>query len=204
MEEARLAIAHGASAIGLVSAMPSGPGPIEEDAIRHIATHTPPPVATFLLTCLTDDALIVEQIRYCACSTIQLCQSTTVEARERIRKYSPATRIVQVVHVTGPESLKEAKQAALSSDALLLDSGRPHAATPELGGTGRTHNWTTARKIVQQAKIPVFLAGGLTAANARDAHQQVQPFAIDVCTGLRTNGKLDPRKLEAFNDAFRA
>lgn len=199
-EEAQLAIAHGASALGLVAAMPTGPGVIEEDLIRHIATRVPPPVATFLLSSLTDDALLVEQIRYCACSTVQLCDRTTAAARERIRKYAPAVRIVQVVHITGPESVKEAKEAARASDALLLDSGnRQHK---ELGGTGRAHDWALSRKIVQAAQIPVFLAGGLNASNARQALDAVKPFALDLCSGLRTNGQLDALKLRAFAEAL--
>lgn len=204
LAEAQLAIAHGAAALGLVAAMPSGPGVIEEDLIRDIATRTPPPIATFLLSSLTDDALLVEQARYCACSTLQLCDRTTVEARTRIRKYAPAVRIVQVVHVTGPESVKEAKEAAIASDALLLDSGSHAGDTKQLGGTGRAHDWALSRKIVKAAKIPVFLAGGLHPANARAAFDAVQPFALDVCSGLRTNGQLDPSKLKGFVEALRA
>jgi phosphoribosylanthranilate isomerase len=204
VQEAQLAIAHGASALGLVSAMPSGPGVIEEDLIRQIALSVPPPIATFLLTSLVDDALLVEQIRYTACSTVQLCDRTSPSARERIRRYAPAVRIVQVVHVTGPESLKEAKEAAQASDALLLDSGRSHGEHKELGGTGRAHDWSLSRKIVQAVKVPVFLAGGLQAANVREAFDRVRPFALDICTGLRTRDQLDPVKLQAFVEAWQA
>ena len=202
--EARLAIAHGASALGLVSAMPSGPGVLEEDQIRAIATSVPPPVATFLLTSLTDASLLIEQARYCACSTLQLCHRTTADTRRRIRKHAPALRIVQVVHITSPESVNEARAAEQGSDALLLDSGRATAQQQELGGTGRTHDWILSRKIVRAATVPVFLAGGLNAANVRDAWRQVQPFALDLCGSLRTQNALDDAKLQAFVDALHA
>ena len=202
--EARLAIAHGASALGLVSAMPSGPGVLEEDQIRAIATSVPPPIATFLLTSLTDASLLIEQARYCACSTLQLCNRTTADTRLRIRKHAPAIRIVQVVHVTSPESLKEAREAEQGSDALLLDSGRPTAEQQELGGTGRIHDWALSRKIVRAAQVPVFLAGGLNATNVKAAWQQVQPFALDLCTSVRTQNALDAAKLQAFVLALRA
>jgi len=202
LDEAQLAIAHGASALGLVAAMPSGPGVIEEDQIRAIATRVPPPISTFLLSSLTDDALLVEQVRHCACSTLQLCDRTSANTRQRVRRYAPAVRIVQVVHVTGPESVNEAKDAAVASDALLLDSGNFHGEVKELGGTGRAHDWSLSRKIVRAVKVPVFLAGGLSAANARQAIDQVQPFALDLCSGLRTGGTLDAAKLKAFVEAL--
>ena len=204
VDEACLAIAHGASALGLVSAMPSGPGVLEEDQIREIAMRVPPPVATFLLSSLTDSSLLAEQTRYCACNTLQLCDRTSVDTRLRIRKQAPGVRIVQVVHVTGPDSVKEAREAEQGSDALLLDSGQPAAGTKQLGGTGRTHDWTLARKIVRASHVPVFLAGGLNAANARDAWQQVQPFALDLCSGVRTANALDASKLKAFVGALHA
>lgn len=202
IDEARLAIAHGASALGLVSAMPTGPGVLDEDQIREIALRVPPPIATFLLTSLTDASLLAEQARHCACNTLQLCARTTAPTRLRLRKHAPGVRIVQVVHVTGPESVKEAREAEQGSDALLLDSGNP--ATQELGGTGRIHDWTLSRKIVRGAGLPVFLAGGLSAANALPAWNAITPFALDLCSGLRTNHKLDAAKLQAFVQALHA
>ena len=89
-------------------------------------------------------------------------------------------------------------QAAEQVDYLLLDSGNPNLAVKELGGTGRTHNWAISRRIVEQAPVPVFLAGGLKAANVQTAIQEVQPYGLDLCSGVRSDGRLDPRKLEAF------
>jgi phosphoribosylanthranilate isomerase len=83
-------------------------------------------------------------------------------------------------------------------DALLLDSGNPSLATKELGGTGRAHDWAVSRRIRDAVGVPVYLAGGLNPQNVRKAIAQVQPFGVDVCSGLRTDGRLDAVKLEEF------
>lgn len=158
--EAELAVRHGAAALRLVGAMPSGPGPIEDALIAEIAKSVPPPVATFLLTSETEPDAILDHVRRCGTNTVQLV------------------------------------------DALLLDSGRPAAAVKELGGTGRVHDWSLSRRIVAEVSRPVFLAGGLRPGNAAEAWQAVQPFALDLCTGVRTGGRLDGAKLQAFFGAL--
>ncbi len=204
IEEARLAIRHGADALGLVSAMLTGPGVIPDELIREIAARVPPPVATFLLTSRTDPEAIVEQARFCRTSALQLVDRIGPTAYARLRRALPAVKLVQVLHVTGPEVLEEAVEAAELADALLLDSGNPKAALPELGGTGRVHDWTVSRRIVEAAGVPVILAGGLKPDNIGAAAQTVRPFAVDVCTGVRTDGRLDPAKLGAFVAAVAA
>ena len=94
--------------------------------------------------------------------------------------------------------MDEARAVAPQVDAILLDSGNPALATKELGGTGRRHDWTLSREIREQIKVPVFLAGGLNQGNVQQAIRQVGPFGLDVCTGVRTEGKLDQAKLEQF------
>lgn len=196
--EAQLAIRYGADALGLVSAMPSGPGPIDEPRIARIAASAPPPVATFLLTALTDAEAIIEQQRRCRASTLQLVDTVPITAYAKIRSALPGTRIVQVIHVLGEQSVREANAIAQHVDALLLDSGNPQLAVKELGGTGRVHDWTHSRRIVAECGKPVFLAGGLRADNVRSAIDAVNPFGIDLCSGVRSNGALDERKLAAF------
>lgn len=196
--EARLAVAAGADALGLVSAMPSGPGVIDEAAIAAIAREVPPPVATFLLTSRRTAAEIAAQHRRCGTTTLQLCDRVAPGAYAALRRTAPGLRLVQVVHVAGPESVDEALAADAEVDALLLDSGNQRLKVKELGGTGRTHDWTLSRRIVEQARRPVFLAGGLGPHNVRAALEAVGPFGVDVCSGLRTAGALDPAKLAAF------
>ena len=198
VEEMRAAIECGASAVGLVSEMPSGPGVIEEELIAEIAARVPPPVATFLLTCKQDAASIVEQQRRCRTNTLQLCDRVGAEVYRELRDKLPGISLVQVVHVTGEESLAEALEAARRADALLLDSGNQSLAVKELGGTGRTHDWRVSRRVVESSPVPVFLAGGLKPENVAEAVSIVRPFGLDVCSGVRTGGRLDAEKLKRF------
>jgi phosphoribosylanthranilate isomerase len=193
-----MAVKHGASAVGLVSEMPSGPGIIAEDLIAEIAKRVPTPVATFLLTCKQDAASIIAQQRRCRVNTIQLCDRVEAAIYDELRRALPGVALVQVVHVTGPESLEEAAYASDKVDALLLDSGNQNLAVKELGGTGRRHDWTISRSIVERVDAPVFLAGGLNPDNVAEAIERVRPFGLDVCSGVRTDGKLDEDKLERF------
>lgn len=201
VDEARLAVRHGASALGLVSAMPSGPGVIEEERIAEIARAVPPAVSTFLLTSETEADAIVAQQRRCGTDTLQLCDRVPPEVHGELRDELPGVSLVQVVHVTGEESLEEAERVAPHVDALLLDSGRPDGPVKELGGTGRVHDWTISRRIRETVDVPVFLAGGLDPGNVAAAVDAVRPFGVDLCSGVRTDGRLDESKLAAFMQA---
>src|SRR5215813_9483169 len=134
-EEASLAVRYGASALGLVSAMPSGPGVIPDNLIAEIAATVP---------------------------------------------------------------LDEARLVATQVSAILLDSGNQSLTVKELGGTGRVHDWTVSRAIRAAIDIPLYLAGGLNASNVAEAVHAVGPFALDICSGVRTDGWLDEEKLGAF------
>jgi phosphoribosylanthranilate isomerase len=198
IEEAWTAIRSGASAIGLVSEMPSGPGPISEELICEIAARVPPAVASFLLTSKQDADTIIEQQRRCNVNTIQICDRLERGSYEEMRKALPGISLVQVIHVRGEVSLEESIKVAPHVDAILLDSGNQSLAVKELGGTGRRHDWTISRKIREQVDVPIFLAGGLRAANVREAVETVGPFGLDVCSGVRTDGRLDKHKLASF------
>ena len=197
-EEAALAIKYGAAAIGLVGPMPSGPGIISTAQIARIAKMIPPPIATFFLTSETGVQEIIEQHRQVQTNTIQLVDALQKGTYTDLRKALPAIKLVQVIHVLGEESISEAIQVAKDVDAILLDSGNPNLSIKELGGTGRTHNWQISQAIVAALDIPVFLAGGLNVDNVPTAIQTVQPFGLDLCSGVRTNGALDEKKLKAF------
>ena len=193
-----MAIEHGASALGLVSDMPSGPGVIGEDLIAEIAASIPPPVTSVLLTSKHHAEQIIEQQRRTRVSAIQLVDRIERGGHRALRNALPGIRIVQVIHVTGNESMEDALAISLHVDALLLDSGNPAAAVKELGGTGRTHDWGISSRIRVSVDVPVFLAGGLTPQNVVKAIRYVRPFALDVCSGVRTGGKLDEQKLKEF------
>ena len=204
VQEAWSAIHAGASALGLVSSMPSGPGVISETLIAEIAMAVPPPIATFLLTSSQDVDDIVAQQRRCRTNTVQLCDALSAGDHARLRAALPGVSIVQVIHVTGEESLREALRVAPWVDALLLDSGNTSLAIKELGGTGRVHDWSLSRRIREQSPVPLFLAGGLKEGNVGDALRQVGPFGLDLCSSVRTDGHLDEHKLGRFFAQVRA
>ena len=197
-EEAHLAIHYGATALGLVSEMPSGPGVISEDNIARIVTSVPPGIGTFLLTSRQSVPEIIEQHKRCRTNTLQLCDRLTTGTHLDLKKALPGISIVQVIHVTGEESIDEAIKVAENVNGILLDSGNQNLPVKKLGGTGKTHNWQISQKIVQSIGKPVFLAGGLNPENVRAAIQQVRPFAVDICSGVRTEGILDEKKLKNF------
>lgn len=200
--EAQLAIGYGADALGLVSAMPSGPGVIDDETIAEIAATIPPGVASFLLTSQQSAQSIIAQQKQSGVNTLQLCDSLLHGTYAELRAALPGVRLVQVIHVTGEESIEEAQSLASEVDALLLDSGNPKLAVKQLGGTGRQHDWRLSRRIRERVSIPVWLAGGLNSQNLAAAQQQVAPFGFDVCSSVRTNGQLDEAKLAAFVQAL--
>lgn len=197
-EEAWIAIRAGAAALGLVSSMPSGPGVISEELIAKIASSVPPPIATFLLTSSQEAGAIIAQQRRCGTNTLQICDRLPSGAHREIRRALPGIFIVQVIHVSGEESVDEAVFVSHQVNAILLDSGNQSLPVKELGGTGRVHDWSLSRRIRERATVPVFLAGGLKPENIGEAMRQVRPFGLDVCSGVRSDGALDHRKVRNF------
>jgi phosphoribosylanthranilate isomerase len=201
IEEARVAIECGASALGFVGKMPSGPGVIDDELIFRIVKTVPPPLGTFLLTSETSADTIINHHRRTQTNTIQMVDSVQEGTYAQLRQALPAVKLVQVVHVLNDISVDEALNISRHVDAILLDSGNPNLTIKELGGTGRIHSWKLSRKIRENTHVPVFLAGGLTPENVRQAFDEVQPYGIDVCCGVRTEGALDIKKLEMFFEA---
>jgi phosphoribosylanthranilate isomerase len=197
-QEAFDAIEMGAVAVGLVGEMPSGPGVISDEEISEIAKVVPPPIGTFLLTSKTLAREIIEHHVKVNTNTIQIVDELKERNYSEIRDALPNIKLVQVIHVTDEKSVDEAIEISDLVDAILLDSGNLNLTVKELGGTGRRHDWKLSRRIVESIKKPVFLAGGLKAENVREAIETVQPFGLDLCSGVRTDGKLDKRKLEEF------
>jgi len=203
-DEAARALDAGADALGLVGPMPSGPGVIDTDTARRIAARVPPPITAFLLTSETTAPAIAEHVLSVGAGAVQIVAPVDPSELERLRTLLPAAiRRIQVVHVEGPEALEQIAPTAPFVHAFLLDSGRPSAPVAELGGTGRRHDWSISADFVRQSPVPVFLAGGLTAATVAEAVTTVRPFGLDLCSGVRTDGHLDSAKLTAFMAAAR-
>jgi len=202
IEEASLAIAHGAAAIGLVGRMPSGPGIITDELIHSIAKTVLPPIDSFLLTSETTAEAIIEHHNKVNTTTIQMVDALTDRQYHKIREAIPHVKLVQVIHVIDEKAVQEAIEISEWVDAILLDSGNPNLSTKVLGGTGKTHNWDLSKKIRENISIPTFLAGGINKDNIRMAIDHVQPYGIDLCSSVRTNGQLDERKLEELFKAL--
>jgi phosphoribosylanthranilate isomerase len=202
VSEAQMAIAYGASALGLVGNMPSGPGIISDELIVQIAKSVPPPISTFLLTSETQAEAIIAHHQKVHTTTIQIVDALQEGTYQQIRQTLPAIKLVQVIHVIDEQTVEEAIQVSEFVDAILLDSGNPNLQVKELGGTGRVHNWALSRKIRESIQIPLFLAGGIKAENVKEAIETVQPFGLDLCSSVRTNGHLDEAKLEKFFEAI--
>lgn len=202
-EEVQLAIRAGADAVGFVGPMPSGPGVIDNATIARLAALVPPPIASFLLTCEVTAAAIARHVDRTHPSTVQIVTRISLSESAKLAELLPATRRVQVIHVEDERALEMIEGYAPYVHAYLLDSGRPSLAIPEFGGTGRTHDWQISAEFVRRSPHPVFLAGGLSPANVREAIHCVRPFGVDLCSGVRTGRRLDPSKLDAFIEAVR-
>lgn len=202
IEEAALAIKYGSDILGLVGEMPSGPGIISDEEILKISSFTPPGVDTFLLTQETTIEGILKHAHSTHTKSIQLVDSVPTSVYQKLKSKLPFVNLIQVVHVLDQNAVEEAIAIAPLVDALLLDSGNPNLDIKELGGTGRIHNWELSKEIVDRVETPVFLAGGLSPLNIIKAYEQVNPYGFDLCSGVRTNGKLDEKKLKTFFDAL--
>jgi phosphoribosylanthranilate isomerase len=202
IEEAKLAIAHGAAAIGLVGRMPSGPGIITDELIHSIAKTVLPPIDSFLLTSETSAEAIIAHHNKVNTTTIQIVDALSGREYHKIREAIPHVKLVQVIHVMDEKAVQEAIEISEWVDAILLDSGNPNLSTKVLGGTAKTHNWDLSKKIRENISIPTYLAGGINKDNIRKAIDHVQPFGIDLCSSVRTNGQLDERKLEELFKAL--
>lgn len=203
IEEAKTAIVYGASAIGLVGKMPSGPGVIPDKLIHDIAKQVPHTIDTFLLTSETSTEGIIRHHHKTQTNTIQIVDRLIEGSYDQLRQALPGVKLVQVVHVLDENSVSDAIDISPLVDGLLLDSGNPNLQIKELGGTGRVHNWKLSKKIRDRVNVQVFLAGGLNPENVRQAYKEVEPYGIDVCSGVRTSGYLDLLKLEKFFDSLK-
>ncbi len=211
--EADAAIDAGAVALGLVGAMPNGPGQLDDDQITAIAAHIHQRTGganwATLLTSRTTAADIIAHVDKTGVNTVQIVDWPTPDlepVHRAIRAARPDLRVFQVIHVENETAIAQAQRAAASADVLLLDSGAPSATTRTLGGTGLVHDWSISKKIIESCGKPVFLAGGLTPDNVKDAVGAVQPYGVDICSGIRDKDRqyaLNLDKLKAFADALR-
>lgn len=204
LAEAEIALDAGADAIGLVSAMPSGPGVISDESIAQIAAWVGSRAATVLLTSRQSADGIDAQLKESHPTVLQIVDTLPDDEMARLRATHPDVVLMPVVHVRDDSAVRESLHLEVRADAILLDSGNPFATVKELGGTGRVHDWQVSRTICEMVGVPVFLAGGLRVENVADAVRTARPFGIDVCSGVRRGGVLDRALLAEFLATARA
>ena len=203
VEEATLCAELGVDLVGLVGPMPSGAGIVSPQVCREISDHAAAWVTPVLLTSSETAQDIRTDVEDANVRAVQLVRHVEPSVHRELAMTVPHVRRFQVIHVEDGTALDLIDVYAELADAFLLDSGRPSAA--ELGGTGRVHDWDISAEFVRRSPLPVFLAGGLKPENVADALLKVQPFGLDICSGVRTpDDRLDPQKLRAFLAAINA
>ncbi len=197
--EAAMAARAGADLLGLVGPMPTGPGPIGDAEAARIAAGAAPWSTPVLLTAEETAADIAAHAARVGVRAVQIVRHVAPAVLAALARTVPALGRIQVVHVEDEGALDLIGAYAAHATAFLLDSGRP--AARELGGTGRVHDWRVSAEFVCRSPRPVFLAGGLAPGNVGEAIRRVRPFGVDLCTGIRVDGALDPALLAAFMEA---
>jgi len=198
LEEALATADAGADALGFTVRLPHGVHDgLTEAKARGIVAALPPFVASVAITYVATPREAVELCRYLGVSTLQLHGSFPTHELPLIRAGLPHLKLIRAVHVTGPEAVAQARSLARHVDALILDTVDP--TTGRHGATGKTHDWSISRRIVEEVSAPVILAGGLTADNVAAAVAAVRPWGVDVHTGVEDpDGRRNLEKVRAF------
>ena len=197
LEDAQLAADAGADAVGFVFA--SSPRQITPQQVAGIAPHLPAElekIGVFVDASFTEIASVVEQ---CELTGVQLHSDVqeTVAARLRDR-FGEKLRILQVIHF-GEGATDGLRQAAANPnlDGVLVDS---RTATV-VGGTGIAFDWRAAREQIfgGQHGLKLIAAGGLNPNNVAEAIAMLEPWGVDVVTGVEAApGRKDPEKVRTF------
>lgn len=197
-----MALETGADLLGFVSEMPSGPGVISLGDIASIVQQLPPETKSVLLTSAQTAQSIYSQHSQVNSWGIQIVDSVDIIELISLRVMLPGVQLLQVIHVQNESSILLALKYSQYVDFLLLDSGSPDSKIKTLGGTGKVHDWDLSREICDKSTIPVFLAGGLNAGNVLEALAATRPYGVDLCSGLRTEDRLQKDKIIAFFKAL--
>ncbi len=190
-EDAMNAIKYGADAVGFVMGGLVLPPEVEPHAqtVREIIKKFPKNVDSFLVTHLTDIKDIIALSEYINSTGIQVSEDLPLDEWKEIKKITNK-KIIKTVVVKGESNVKKLKEVEPYCDFILLDT-RHGGYT---GGTGVTNDWGLCKKMIEAAEKPVYLAGGLTPENLKEALEKTKPQGADVSTGVGTYSKEYPRK----------
>ena len=203
--ELSLAAQNDIDAVGVIEEKCSGSGTVSDTIAYTLLKNIPAKISGFFLSAATTADEIRSQMLHYAPTVMQLVNHIEPTVYEELAYLLPqrSAQLVQVVHVEDSSALDAIAVYADFVDAFLLDSGMPSAIVPVLGGTGVVHDWDVSREFVQRSPLPVFLAGGLTVYNVKEAIEYVHPYGVDLYSGVRKDGELDRGKLNAFVQAVR-
>lgn len=203
LEEALFLAELGVDALGFAVRLPEGVHDgLTEAKARSIIQALPPFIATVAITYVSEARSALELTRYLGVTAIQLHGDFPAAEMEMLRVAAPHLKIIRAVSVVGAESLTAARSWERRVDALILDTYDP--VTGRRGATGKTHDWGMSAEIVRSVRVPVILAGGLTAENVAQAIRTVRPWAVDTHSGVEdSQGKRDFQRMQAFVAAVR-
>ena len=199
VNEALGAIEAGANTIGMLIGVPEYvKDSISPETARKIVTAVPENIRTVMVTHLLEIEKIADLAEYTRVSAVQVHNELSVNDLALLRKKLQGLEIIKAVHVVDEASVIQAKMYEPYSDMILLDS----KSGDRIGGTGKTHDWGISKKIVEQAEVPVILAGGLNPGNIEEAVKKVKPSRIDANSGLEhEDGSKDFNKIRLFAKA---
>jgi phosphoribosylanthranilate isomerase len=171
-DDALIAVELGADALGFIFA--DSPRQITPQTARDIIRTIPPFVKTVGVFVDEGPAAIREAVHYCGLDLVQLHGNESPDLCYELMPYS-----IKAFRIKNEASLRTIRKYHGKVKALLLDTYSKDSA----GGTGKTFDWQLAVKI-KNLGIPIILAGGLGPANIVDAIRTVQPYAVDVNSGI--------------------
>jgi len=190
-----VAVAAGADAVGFIVGVPSSPRNLTLEKAKMLLKQVPVFVDSVVVTAPKSIKQLVEVCERLKPSAIQIHGKEQLNSSE-IREKIEDTRLIKTVYVTEAALNETAIEDSKMFDALLLDS----FTKGQYGGTGKVHDWTLSRQIKEAvAPVPVILAGGLKPENVKEAILTVQPYAVDVASGVELEpGVKDHEKARAF------
>ncbi|ADD03662.1 N-(5'-phosphoribosyl)anthranilate isomerase [Natrialba magadii ATCC 43099] len=180
-DDLQTAVDAGADAVGVICDVPvDSPREVAVQEARDLVANVPPFVTSVLVTMPETPAAAAELAATVEPDALQIHGSLEPAALESVREQTST----ELIYAVDSQAVDEAEDAAAAADALLVDSTDEDGG----GGTGETHDWERTRDLVAALETPVILAGGLTPANVTEAVQTVEPFAVDVASGVEATG----------------
>jgi phosphoribosylanthranilate isomerase len=186
------AVASGADAVGFVVEIPRSRRSIGRKEAKSLIRGLPPFVSSVVVMEPKSAAEAASIALDTGADVLQVNGTLAAEDLSTLREMVAARLVATVPAVPG--ALEEARRIAEVADALLVDSQEGG----KLGGTGAVHDWNLSADLVEAVGAPVILAGGLSPENVAEAIRAVGPYAVDVSTGVETEGRKDPAKIAAF------